>query len=188
MPEMKKIILGLVGHPSCGKDTVAAYLASQFNFKHISTGDTVRQYITSNNLGGLDRPNMQVVANQLRAEYGAGTLAEMALQDPAESLAISGLRTIAEAETLKQAGGQIICITAPIELRYERAKARGRVGEDIDLEKFAEIESREAYSRDPNGQNTEGVIALADHTINNVGTLAELHSQIDKLVLQLEHE
>ena len=182
--ETARTIIGLVGHPSCGKDTVAEFLVTQFGFKHISTGDTVRQHITSNNLGGLDRPNMQAVANQLRAEYGAGTLAEMALKTAGNRLAISGLRTIAEAEKVKQAGGKIVCITAPIKLRYERAKARGRVGEDIDLEKFAEIESRESHSSDPNGQNTEGVIALADYTIQNVGTLAQLHSQVEKIVIQ----
>jgi dephospho-CoA kinase len=182
--ETARTIIGLVGHPSCGKDTVAEFLVTQFGFKHISTGDLIREYAKSKVDGELTREKLHVISRQLRAEYGAGTLAEMALKTAGNKLAISGLRTIAEAEKVKQAGGKIVCITAPIKLRYERAKARGRVGEDIDLEKFAEIESRESHSSDPNGQNTEGVIALADYTIQNVGTLAQLHSQVEKIVIQ----
>jgi len=176
-----RLIVGIVGHPSSGKDTVAEYLAQCYGFTHISTGNLVREYVRDNNLGKPSRQNLNRAATKLRQKNGAGFLAKLALQNPSPRLVISGIRTAAEAVAVKEAGGLIIAVTAPLKVRYERARQRGRVGEDISLPMFQMIEEKEAESADPNAQNVNAAIAKADQTLNNSGTLEDLRGQIDKM-------
>jgi dephospho-CoA kinase len=178
----RKIIIGLVGRPSAGKDTVAAYLVEKYGFTHVSTSDMIRYYIRDNNLGELTRENLQKTGKKMRDDNGSDCLVVLSLQNPAEKLVVSGLRTVAEVKTLKKAGGQVWEVTAPLEIRYQRALGRGRVGEDISLEKFAEIEHKEDSNPDPNFQNVAAVVALADKQIVNGGNINELNKKIEEFL------
>lgn len=182
---MGKTIIGLVGHPSCGKDTVADYLVEKYEFVHVSTSNLIRDYIKENNLGEPTRENMLTVGNELRRKSGPGILSTMSLAKNADRLAISGIRVIGEAETIKLAGGKIICVTAPLESRYARAQARGRVGENITLDKFKQAEDKELTNSDLNAQNVNAVIDMANFTISNEGTLEELYKKVDEVLQQV---
>ncbi len=185
---MKQVIIGLVGHPSCGKDTVANYLTEKYNFTHVSTGDLVRKYISEQNLGEPTRQLMSTVSAQVRKDNGGDFFINQGLNDPSPRLTISGMRAVAEVEAVKKAGGLLLAITAPLEVRYQRALARGRVGEDITFEQFKIADAKDSQSNDPNAQNVNAVVARADATLTNTGTLEELHTQVDKIVLQLLDE
>jgi dephospho-CoA kinase len=177
--------IGLVGHPSSGKDTVAAHLVDRHKFIHVSTGDLVRFYIAEHDLGEPTRELMHQVGNILRIEHGPDYLVRLALKTQATHLAVSGLRALAEVTALKEAGGIIIGCTAPLELRYRRAKERGRIGDDISFEAFTEQEEAEEVSTNPDAQNVAGVMAMADYTIENSGSLEHLHRQMDTLFSKL---
>jgi dephospho-CoA kinase len=112
------IRLGLVGFGSVGKDTLARYLIVRYGFVHVSCGDLIRQYSREHGNGEMTRSALQRVGNELRIQYGPDYLVRKALETPHERLVISGLRAVAEAATLKAAGGTIIAITAPLETRY----------------------------------------------------------------------
>lgn len=182
---MKKIIIGLVGQPSSGKDTVAAYLITK-GFAHHSTSDVVRDYIAKNNLGEPVRELMQETANMLRHKNGPDCLVKEALRNSPDKFVTSGMRNPAEVTYLKKNGAYIIEVAASIEVRYQRAKVRGRVGENISLEKFVDIEQKEAKNSDPEAQNTAAVIALADRKIENNGDLSSLYRQVDMVLESLE--
>lgn len=181
----ERIIIGLVGHPSCGKDTVADYLASHHNFVHVSTSNLIREYIKENNLGEPTREKMLMVGNDLRRKNGPGILSVMSLAKKANRLAVSGIRVIGEAETIKSAGGKIVCVTTPLESRYARAQARGRVGENITLEEFKQAEEKELVNPDIHAQNVNAVIAMADYVIENTGTLEDLYKKVDEVLPQV---
>ncbi len=179
---MRKMLIGLGGHPSSGKDTVAAYLVEKHGFNHVSTSDMIRFYMAERDMGPQDRDSLRVIANTLREEHGADYFARLALQNDAEYLVVSGLRAIAEVETVKKAGGKILAITAPIEARYKRVTERGRASDAVTFEEFKLQEEKEASNTNPEAQNVSGVIAMADTVINNSGTLEDLQKEVDKFL------
>lgn len=182
MSTSDRIILGLTGHPSCGKDTIAEWFIEHRDFAHISTSDLLREYIQENNLGGIDRENMSAVGTRLRAEKGPDFLVKQALERNASAkLIISGIRALPEAEAIQRAGGKILVVTAPLEVRYERAKQRGRIGDDVSFEAFVAIEEKESSNSNPNAQNVNAIAAMADIVINNDKTLEDLYQTLESL-------
>jgi dephospho-CoA kinase len=179
------LILGIAGHPSSGKDTVSEYLVRRYGFRHVSLGDIVRFYVAEHNLGEPTRSLLHDVSNRLRGEQGADYLACLALQTAEPRLAISGLRTIAESTRIQNACGAILGITATLEHRYCRALERGRIGEDISLERFSELEASETANPDPAAQNVAAVLAAADFHLTNDGSREDLYAQIDAVLAAL---
>ncbi len=177
--------IAFVGPAAVGKDAVSNYIAKKCNLTHISSGDIVRNYIKENNLGELDRKNLQKTANKLRNEQGGDILVKIALEKNPKDVIISGLRAIDEVDTFEKLGGRVIAITAPLEKRYELAKMRGRIGEDISFEAFKKIEDEEYKSQDRNGQNVSEVVGMADIEVVNDGTLQELFDKCEKIVRSL---
>ena len=140
----KKIIFGLSGHPSGGKDTVAKYLVAHYGFKHISTGDGLRAYIRQHNLGELDRENMNKVVTELRKKFGNDFLVRDVLDNnSSDRLVLSGLRSSGEAKAIKTAGGILVAVDATMQTRYRRALARGRIGDEISFATFAAEQNKE---------------------------------------------
>jgi len=182
---MDKIILSVAGHPSSGKDTVAEYIAEHYDFFNWSGGDALRKYIRENNLGEPTREKLSELSIKLRKERGPDFLTRIAFETKTPRLLISGTRSVAEAESIKKHGGILIAVTAPRALRYERAKERGRVGDNVSFEQFTAIEEKEASGKDPFAHNVDGVIAMADYIIENTGTLPALHAKIDALMQKI---
>ncbi len=178
--------LAFVGPPAVGKDAVANYIEQKFALTHISSGDLIRNYVTENKLGDLDRKNLQTVGNKLRAERGGDVLVKIATEKVKDNLIISGLRAIDEVDTFKKNGGTIIAITAPLQRRYELGKIRGRIGDNVSFEDFKKIEDEERANTDRNGQNVDQVLAMADLEIVNDGTLEDLFKKCDEVVRGLE--
>jgi dephospho-CoA kinase len=168
------------------KDTAAEYVAKKFSLHHISSGDLVRDYITKNNLGGLDRPNVHKYAIELRNKFGGDYLVRVAFEKTKENLIVSGLRAIDEVETFKRLGGIVIAVVAPMERRYEFSKKRGRIGDDVTFEDFKKIEEEENESKDRNGQNVKKAIEMANIVIENDGTLEDLFLKCEKVVRELQ--
>ncbi len=179
------MIIGVVGTFASGKDTVAEYIAAKLEYLHISTGDLIRRYIRENNLGDIDRDNMLVIGNKLRSEKGSGFLVESSIKKYKDNLVLSGIRSPGEAEAVQKSGGIIVAVDAPVEQRYEWAKARGRIGDDITPEYFRRQETAEENDDDPNKQQLTTVISMAEFDVANDGTLDDLHAQIDDVLKRL---
>ncbi len=182
---MTKIILGFVGPQSGGKDTVADYLCEKYGFVNISTGNMVRDYIRDNNMGEPDRDKMQKVANEQRAKHGNDVFVKKALENKSDRIAVTGIRAVGEAQGILDAGGDIVAVDSPIEIRYERVKARQRIGDDVSFEKFKAQEEAEKNEDDDGAQNTPGVMSMARYHIENVGTLNKLHRKTEDLAEEI---
>lgn len=178
--------LAFVGQPVGGKDTAAEYVSKKYGLTHISSGDLVRNYITENNLGGLERQNVHKYAIFLRDKFGGDYLVRVALEKNPDDVTVSGLRAIDEVETFKKLGGIVIAVTAPIEKRFEWAKKRGRIDDKVTFESFKEIEEDENESKNRNGQNVNKVIEMADIRIINDGTLEDLLGKCDEVVASVK--
>ena len=178
------LTLGLVGKPCSGKDTVAAYLTERYGFAHVSMGDLIRFYIAEHDLGEPDRVLAREVANQMREENGADYLMRLALKNETPLLVVSGIRALAEAAALKEVG-KIVCVNAPIKLRFSRMQGRGRASDKITLEQFREQEAAEDANVRASAQNVLEVMALADLSVDNQGDLEHLQSQIDFMLASI---
>lgn len=181
------MIIGISGSFSSGKDTLAKHLQEKNGFMVVSTGDIVRE-IAQEQRGTIERPVLHEVANELRHKYGGAVLVERALDRYHNSIrnysgvVIIGLRSLGEAKAIKELGGVLVFVDAPIELRYERMKSRQKDGEVlISLEDFRQREETELTSGPTDADfNLLEIEKIADHQILNMTTPEEFFKLADK--------
>lgn len=160
-------LIGISGTFASGKDTIADFLVRDFDFTHVSTGDMVRK-VAMKKYGSIERPVLVKTATELRYERGAGVLVDEALKE-SRPLVITGIRSLGEAKALKAAGGILLFVDAPIEVRYERVKSRKRDDETLlSLEEFRANEAKElAAGSNDEDFNITAISQMADVSIQN---------------------
>ncbi len=173
-------IIGLAGTFSSGKDTLAKILTSKFNFVHLSTSDIVRE-ISLAEYGSTDRPYLQKISNLYREKFGSDYFVAEAYkrylaleaQEKGSGLIISGMRSLGEAKKIKDLGGLLVFVDAPIETRYQRAKQRARDSEVASFEEFRASEAREwkANYGSETKHNLKGIQEISDIILDNSGDL-----------------
>ena len=173
------MIIGLAGTFASGKDTLADHLVVTKNFMHVSTSDMVRA-VAEAEYGNTERPTLFKTANETREKRGAGIFAELALErytekkDAYSGIIVSGVRSLGEAEAIKKAGGKLVFIDSPMEIRYERIRARQRANEEnLTFEQFKKSEEDEELKvhDNPYVQDLTGVKELADILLFNQGDI-----------------
>lgn len=182
------LIIGLAGTFASGKDTLAHHLVKNYDFLHISTGDMLRQEAMKTH-GSIERPVLHEVGTTLRQAKGAGFLVELALQtftakrqerDDYKGLVVSGLRSLGEAKAIKTAGGVLVFVDAPIEVRFKRMAERKRDQETkLTLEEFAAQEANElaVEGNDDAAFNILGIKDMSDHILDNGQSLKDFLAQ-----------
>lgn len=112
-------------------------------------------------------------ATEERRSRGAGALVQEALAHHGRPLIVSGLRSLGEAKAIRQAGGILLFIDAPLEVRYERMRSRQRDQEvQQSLEEFTIGEQKEWYGGDRDDDfNLRGIRDMADVVLDNALTL-----------------
>ena len=165
-----------------GKGTAVQYLkekhgASTYRFSAMLKDVLERLYLD------LNRKNYQTISQILRENFGEDTLAKVmardAENDPAELIAIDGVRRPGDVVHLKNIPGFVLVhLTADIEKRFERMTKRGEKADDSTktLEQFKQEHHNEAELK------IEEIAKEAQETIDNNGTLKKLYEQLDKVV------
>ncbi len=185
-----RLIIGITGTIGAGKDTIADYLKTK-GFAYHSLSDIIRDECNTRNLSH-ERDNLIAVGNELRTTFGPSVLGKLTAAKieklgEKKSLAVS-IRNPAEIEALRATPGFfLIAVDAPIELRFERIKKRGRPEDAVSFEKFKEQENRERAGTATQQQLTS-VMALADAHIDNAGTFEEINQHIETILKSLLHE
>ena len=166
-------LIGVSGTFGSGKDVLAELLEREYGFTHVSTGDLVREE-AMRRYGSIERPVLRQTAEECRREKGAGYFIELGLGKP-RPLIFSGIRSLGEMKAVKQAGGLIVFIDAPLEVRYERMVVRGRDNETkISLDEFREREEKEMYSGPGDADfNIRAIGEQADIVLDNAVTIEE---------------
>ena len=174
----KPALVGLTGTNGAGKGEAAAYLRGR-GYGYLSLSDVLREELAGRGLAA-SRDNLIAVGNELRKRFGPDVLARRTLAKVLGPTVIDSIRNPSEVECLRGRPGFIlIAIDAPIEVRYERAKARGRDESAASLEEFRAKEALE-LSGDATGQQLERCIAMADRLITNDGTLEKLRRKVEE--------
>jgi dephospho-CoA kinase len=95
---------------------------------------------------------------------------------------IDSIRNPEEIRILRQAGRfLLIGVDAPIELRFQRAKARGRVENAGTVEEFRKLEERE-LSAHSSAQQLDLCLAQADVVVINDSSVGRLRKKIERVL------
>ena len=182
---MRPMIIGITGTNGSGKGTVVDYLVTRKGFTHYAARDFLTAEVKRRGLE-VDRSSMRTVANELRETYEPSyvikRLYEKALNDQCTKIVIESVRNIGEAEFLKSQGALLIAVDAPQQVRFERVQTRRSTTDQVDFNTFVEHEEREMHPVGPHDMDIRGVMALSHATIQNGGTLDELHIQIEDVL------
>jgi dephospho-CoA kinase len=175
------MLIGITGTNGAGKGAVVEYLVASKGFSRYSGRSIILEAMTARGLPAK-RGAMRDVANELRKEHGPAyiieKLYEMAKDDT--NAVLESVRTIGEAEYLKEKGARIIVVDADKQTRYERVASMNHDEEPLSFQDFMIMEEREMASSEPWDMNVFGVMQMADARVMNDGTLEELHAKIDE--------
>ena len=176
-------IIGITGTLGAGKGTIVDYLVEKYGFKHFSVRGYLIEVMTAKGLE-INRDNMVITANGLRAMHGPSYIAEALHRQAIETnqnCIIESIRTLGEIEALRTKGNfSLFSVDTDRQIRYNRILLRGSETDKVSFETFVENEERELTASDPNKQNLSACMALADVHFTNNGTFEDLYLQIDK--------
>ncbi len=176
-------IIGITGTLGAGKGTIVEYLTENRGFQHYSVRQFLIEEIEKRGLP-INRDSMTNVANELRAAntpyYIVGELYKQAMAS-GKNAVIESIRTPGEVEFLQQQGSFIlIAVDADSKLRFDRIKKRKSATDQIDYATFLSNEKREMTTADPNKQNLQKCIKMADFILNNNGSIGELIEKLEE--------
>ena len=176
---MKKYI-GLTGTNAAGKGETAEFF-QEHGFSYYSLSDLIRKELQKRGLEEC-RDTLIRTGNDLRTKYGADILAKRIMQEVGEKAVIDSIRNTAEVEFFKtQENFVLLAIDAPVEMRYQRSKNRGRKESASSLEEFIQVENKELLGSETR-QQLKKCIEMADFLIINDGTIEDLHRKLEMFI------
>jgi dephospho-CoA kinase len=182
MPRFEGICIGLTGPNSSGKGEVARFLGEN-GFSLHSLSDVVREEAT---LRGLDhsRDSLIRTGTALRKEFGEGVLAQRTLRRLTARSVVDSIRSPGEIEAFRTLPGfHLLGIDAPLDVRFERSRRRGRAGDGETIEDFLRKEQLEKATHGP-GQQLDVCFSQADLVVHNDGTLEELRRKVKQVLTE----
>jgi dephospho-CoA kinase len=176
--------IGLTGPNASGKGEAAEHLERAHGYAPCSLSDVLRKEARRRGQEPV-RGVLIPLGTELRETHGPGALAELILPDLVAPALIDSIRNPVEVQVLRRLGGFVMLrLDAPMELRFQRARARRRPG---DPQTLADFEAREAEENtsNPAAQQLDATGALADHAVLNDQGLEKLHARLDALLADL---
>ncbi len=182
------MIIGLTGTYCAGKDTVADYMVGRLGFIHFSLSDEIRLLMKEEGIEPT-RENLIIFGTNLRKRSGNAVLAESVMKkiEPGKNYCITSIRHSGEVEKFKTLKGFVlVSVDAPRELRFARMQTIKRPGDPQTLEKFTELENKEA-GKSGSGQQVSLCCAMADIVfINDFDDMEKLYREIDGLLEKIK--
>lgn len=184
------LVLALVGESGAGKTTTTAII-EDMGFAPLALGKYLRETAVAK-YGTPERVQVQNLARETQAIHGDDYYARVALSDPSflqtRDVIIDGLRNTAELEyTIKAATDSgrkffLVAVVASDEIRFSRVVDRGRAGDPLTRERFAEDDARARGNAEDGFQQNGILIGMAQHTVHNTGDMPALHLRINEAV------
>lgn len=173
----------MAGMPGSGKSEVVQFLTQEV--PAISMGDIVREYTERKGLE-LTPENVGSIAVAERELYGMDVWAHRTVERlgdlSVDLVVIDGLRGGTEVDVFRKVWGEnfsLIAVHATPETRYSRMLERKRADDPN-----AEVDLQERDMRELSWGAKEAIDG-ADHTLINEGTLDDLKTGVEKLLVEL---
>lgn len=179
MTERQGIVLGITGKAGAGKDTIANYLVSNYNFTHFKFADKLYKMAELFGMEGKkDRTLLIKIAKAMREideDIFIDEIRKFKRDEIYTDLVISDMRQYNEWEFVKRyAWGYVIKVTCPLKMRIDRIEKR-------DNYTFTEQQENELVLT-PTEREVETL--KADLTVKNDKTIDDLYDEIDKFMLK----
>ncbi|MDP3772627.1 MAG: dephospho-CoA kinase [bacterium] len=179
-------IIAIVGLTGSGKtDATERFISA--GFARIGFNDRVYEELHRQGLERTEK-NERMVREALRRDYGVGVMAERSLPKIEEAIkaghavVIESLYSWSEYKIMKKRFGaqfSVLAIYAPPALRYARLATRSVRSLSPDL-----AASRDYAEIEPPVEKA-GPIAMADRTIQNLGTREDFLQAVDKFIEEI---
>ncbi len=169
--------------PGSGKGVFRGTV-QKMNYPVIIMGDVVREEVKQRNLKPTPE-NLGKTMLNLRELEGPTAIAKRCIpklkKATGKIVVIDGIRSLDEVEEFKKHFPNfiLIAIHASPKTRYQRLFRRKRSDDPTNWDTFMERDQREL------GVGMGAVIAAADHTIVNEGTLAQLKTEIRQVMKEM---
>lgn len=179
---MDKIIIGLVGEAASGKGTVAAYLTEKYGASTHQFSRSMKDCLARLHIP-FNRDNASKFALAMIQTYGDDVFAKVIAKDCQDDahavIVVDGVRRLADISILKTLPGfHLLYVTAPVELRWERARKRGeKAGEsEMTLEQF------KAEEELPTELAIKEIGRKAEFMVDNSGEFDELYTSMESII------
>jgi len=173
-------LIGLTGTNGSGKGEAAAFFRDK-GYAYFSLSDLIREELQKDGKE-VTRDNLIRRGNELREEHGPDILARMVVNKVKGKAVIDSIRNPSEVEHLREQEEFILlAIDAPVELRYERVKKRGREESASTLQEFIKKEKEEMTDSEK-GQQLHSCMKMADFVIINSGTLEDFRLKLEETI------
>ncbi len=177
-------IIGAIGRIGSGKDAVVDYLSHKYNLPSVSVGDMVREMAEEKGLS-LARENLERIASECIGKHGKEFFMKRVIQRIREKgwnrAGVTGIRTPDNVRYLKhEIEEDFILFHVYVEdphIRYKRLTRRGREGDPQSYEDFLKQDRKEEETF-----HIKQASAMADYSLDNSGTLEDLHLQLDEIM------
>lgn len=173
-------IIGLTGTNGSGKGEAAAFFI-QHGFEYFSLSDIIREELKKQDLD-LSRDNLIKMGNAMREQSGPDILARQVMKLVSRNAVIDSIRNPKEIEYLRRNKKFILLtIDAPVSIRFERVKNRGRNESVSSLQEFIQKEAEE-MSTNATQQQLKECMQMADFTLMNAGSLDDFFKKLEEFL------
>lgn len=183
---MNKLIFGISGEIGAGKDTVKEYLVKQCGAKSLGFSMILKDILGRLYLPA-ERAKYADLAEALRNTFGENILATVIAEDARNSslpmVVIDGIRKSGELDELRKLPNfYFLFVDTDLRVRYDRIRARGMKVDDA-TKTFEEFVRDHEHAAD---REVRELKSKADITLENNGTLEDLHGHIEEILQRLK--
>jgi len=178
---MKKII-GITGPIASGKDKVGTYLSSKTKtgVYHISQ---ILRDIALKQTGDISRKYLVALGKKIAEDEGRDFLAKQVYKKIESTGIVTGIRQVEQIRYFEENSDFIlISVDAKPEIRFKRAKERGKISEAKSLKDFVANEIAENSGDQP--QRLFDCMKLAQYHILNNGTIDDLKKKVNRIIVE----
>ena len=184
----------VVGLPGSGK-SLAADMLKERGFEVIELGDIWRELLKKSHISRFDPKGTREFTRKIRQRYGKDVYARYAfkkVQKKRHLVAIMGIRSTYEMNYLKHHLDNIytIALLAPVEMRFERLKTRGKPEDPKTFKDFKWLNMRErrGFMKAPSEEKhgVMHIIRSADFVIANTSTVKKLEENLAEVVEKIK--
>ncbi|TSD06176.1 MAG: dephospho-CoA kinase [Parcubacteria group bacterium Greene0714_7] len=179
------MILGITGTIGAGKGTVATYLEEK-GFRHISVSAFLENEALRRGLVPT-RIVCREIANEYRAKHSTALVGAVLgeINSVKENVVVESLHSVPEVLYIRNLGGKVLSVDAPLSVRYERIQRRGEEKDAVSFDDFLKEQNRQMVSENRDENNLKEAIAMADFHIDNAEISEGLFMQIDDILQKI---